>query len=95
MILTARGPEQQAQGVNNTLAYINLALALGSVGKPFSGFGTITGQGNGQGGREHGQKADQLPGYRRVDDPAARDTSPTSGACRRRRFPGRAGRPTN
>ena len=32
----------------------------------------ITGQGNGQGGREHGQKADQLPGYRRLDDPAAR-----------------------
>jgi assimilatory nitrate reductase catalytic subunit len=73
MILTARGPEQQAQGVNNTLAYINLALALGCVGKPSSGYGTITGQGNGQGGREHGQKADQLPGYRRVDDPAARD----------------------
>jgi assimilatory nitrate reductase catalytic subunit len=72
MILTSRGPEQQAQGVNNTLAYINLALALGSVGKPFSGYGTLTGQGNGQGGREHGQKADQLPGYRRVDDPIAR-----------------------
>ena len=32
----------------------------------------ITGQGNGQGGREHGQKADQLPGYRQIDDPAAR-----------------------
>ena len=72
MVLTARGPEQQAQGVNNTLAYINIALALGSVGKPSSGFGTLTGQGNGQGGREHGQKADQLPGYRRIDDPAAR-----------------------
>ena len=24
------------------------------------------------GGREHGQKADQLPGYRRIDDPSAR-----------------------
>ena len=72
MILTARGPEQQAQGVNNTLAYINLALALGAVGRPFGGFGTLTGQGNGQGGREHGQKSDQLPGYRRIDDPIAR-----------------------
>src|SRR5205807_121575 len=38
----------------------------------FSGFATITGQGNGQGGREHGQKCDQLPGYRKLDDPAAR-----------------------
>jgi assimilatory nitrate reductase catalytic subunit len=73
MVLTARGPEQQAQGVNNTLAYLNLALALGKVGAPLSGFGSITGQGNGQGGREHGQKADQLPGYRRIDDPAARE----------------------
>ena len=37
-----------------------------------SGFGTLTGQGNGQGGREHGQKADQLPGYRKLDDPGHR-----------------------
>lgn len=72
LILSARGSEQQSQGVNNTLAYINLALALGLVGRPGSGYGCLTGQGNGQGGREHGQKADQLPGYRRIDDPEAR-----------------------
>jgi len=72
MILTGRGPEQQARGVNNVQAFINIALALGLVGKPNSGYGCITRQGNGQGGREHGQKADQLPGYRRIDDPAAR-----------------------
>lgn len=72
MALTARGAEQQAQGVNNTLSFINLALALGKVGQPYSGYGCLTGQGNGQGGREHGQKADQLPGYRSIDDPAAR-----------------------
>jgi assimilatory nitrate reductase catalytic subunit len=72
MVLTARGPEQQAQGVSNTLAYINIALALGMCGRPGGGFGTLTGQGNGQGGREHGQKADQLPGYRSIEDPAAR-----------------------
>ncbi|HTI15940.1 MAG TPA: molybdopterin oxidoreductase family protein [Dictyobacter sp.] len=72
MILTARGTEQQSQGVNNVLAYINIALALGLVGRPLSGYGCITGQGNGQGGREHGQKADQLPGYRKITDPGAR-----------------------
>ncbi len=72
MILTGRGPEQQSQGVNNALSFINLALALGLVGKPNSGWGCLTGQGNGQGGREHGQKADQLPGYRLITDPAAR-----------------------
>lgn len=72
MILTARGAEQHRNGTDTAQAYINLALALGLPGRPASGYGTITGQGNGQGGREHGQKADQLPGYRRLDDPAAR-----------------------
>jgi assimilatory nitrate reductase catalytic subunit len=73
IILTARGPEQQSQGVNNVLAFINVALALGKSGKPHCGYGCLTGQGNGQGGREHGQKADQLPGYRRLDNPEHRN----------------------
>ena len=72
MALSARGAEQQSQGVGNTLALINLMLALGKAGRPGCGWGCLTGQGNGQGGREHGQKADQLPGYRRLDDPAHR-----------------------
>lgn len=72
IILTARGAEQHAKGVDTVSAFINLALALGLPGRPGSGYGCLTGQGNGQGGREHGQKADQLPGYRRIDDPAAR-----------------------
>lgn len=73
VILTARGAEQHAKGVDTVTAFINLALALGLPGRPGSGYGCLTGQGNGQGGREHGQKADQLPGYRRIDDPAARE----------------------
>ena len=73
MVLTARGAEQHSTGSDTVLAWINLALALGMVGKHGAGYGCLTGQGNGQGGREHGQKADQLPGYRRIDDPAARD----------------------
>jgi assimilatory nitrate reductase catalytic subunit len=72
IVLTARGAEQHAQGTDTVLAWINLALALGMPGTPYAGYGCLTGQGNGQGGREHGQKADQLPGYRRIDDPAAR-----------------------
>ena len=72
MILTARGAEQHRNGSDTAQAYINLALALGLPGRPGSGYGTVTGQGNGQGGREHGQKADQLPGYRKLDDPTAR-----------------------
>jgi assimilatory nitrate reductase catalytic subunit len=72
MILTARGAEQHSSGTDTAQAFLNLALALGLPGRPFSGYGTITGQGNGQGGREHGQKADQLPGYRRLDSSADR-----------------------
>jgi assimilatory nitrate reductase catalytic subunit len=72
MILTSRGAEQQSKGTDTVLAFINLILALGKVGKPHSGYGCLTGQGNGQGGREHGQKADQLPGYRRIEDPEHR-----------------------
>lgn len=72
MLLTGRGTEQHSKGVDSVHAWINLMLALGKVGKPNSGFGTLTGQGNGQGGREHGQKADQLPGYRLIENDAAR-----------------------
>ncbi len=72
MVLTARGPEQQSKGTDTVLAFMNLALALGNVGTAGSGFGCLTGQGNGQGGREHGQKADQLPGYRSIVHPEHR-----------------------
>ncbi|MGQ0837647.1 molybdopterin oxidoreductase family protein [Actinokineospora sp.] len=71
-VLTARGTEQHARGTDMVGGWINLALALGLPGTHGSGYGCLTGQGNGQGGREHGQKADQLPGYRKIDDPAAR-----------------------
>jgi assimilatory nitrate reductase catalytic subunit len=73
LILTARGAEQHATGTDTVTAFINLALGLGLPGRTGSGFGCLTGQGNGQGGREHGQKADQLPGYRKINDPAARE----------------------
>src|SRR5205814_3195451 len=72
MVLTARGPEQQSKGTDTVGAWINLCLATGRAGRPLWGYGCLTGQGNGQGGREHGQKADPLPGYRKLDDPAAR-----------------------
>jgi assimilatory nitrate reductase catalytic subunit len=72
MLLSGRGPEQQSKGADTVTAFINLMLALGKVGKPHSGYGCLTGQGNGQGGREHGQKADQLPGYRLIENAADR-----------------------
>ncbi|GLB66392.1 molybdopterin oxidoreductase family protein [Arthrobacter mangrovi] len=72
-ILTGRGVEQHVDGADTATAAINLALLLGLPGSAHGGYGTLTGQGNGQGGREHGQKADQLPGYRKITDPAARE----------------------
>ncbi|NYD66573.1 molybdopterin oxidoreductase family protein [Agromyces atrinae] len=72
-ILTGRGVEQHVNGTDTATAAINLALVLGLPGSTDSGYGTMTGQGNGQGGREHGQKCDQLPGYRKIVDPAARE----------------------
>jgi assimilatory nitrate reductase catalytic subunit len=72
MGLHARGIEHHSKGVENCLAMLNLFLATGNVGREGAGCMMITGQGNGQGGREHGQKADQLPGMRSITDPEAR-----------------------
>jgi assimilatory nitrate reductase catalytic subunit len=72
MLLHARGIEHHTKGVDNCLAAINLALATGKIGKPGSGCCTVTGQGNGQGGREHGQRCNQLPSGRDIDDSAQR-----------------------
>jgi assimilatory nitrate reductase catalytic subunit len=71
-LLHARGIEHHSNGVQNALGTINLVLASGRLGRPKSGYGTIVGQANGQGGREHGQKCDQLPGWREIGNPEHR-----------------------
>jgi assimilatory nitrate reductase catalytic subunit len=71
-LLHARGIEHHSHGVQNVLGAINMVLASGRIGRPHCGYATITGQANGQGGREHGQKCDQLPGARDIDNPAHR-----------------------
>ena len=73
MLLHARGIEHHTKGTENVLTYINLVLATGRIGKPGCGYGTITGQGNGQGGREHGQRCNQLPGGRDISKPEHRE----------------------
>ena len=72
LLYAARGLEHQSKGVDNGVAAINLALATGNFGRPGAGYMTLTGQGNGQGGREMGQKASQLPGERDIEDPEDR-----------------------
>jgi assimilatory nitrate reductase catalytic subunit len=71
-LIHARGMEHHSHGVQNVLGAINMVLASGRIGKPNSGYGTIVGQANGQGGREHGQKCDQLPGWRDISNPEHR-----------------------
>jgi assimilatory nitrate reductase catalytic subunit len=73
MAMHARGIEHHSKGVENCSSLINLCLATGNIGREGAGCVMITGQGNGQGGREHGQKCDQLPGQRSISDPAARE----------------------
>jgi assimilatory nitrate reductase catalytic subunit len=67
-LLHARGIEHHTHGVQNCLGAINMVLASGRLGREGCGYATITGQGNGQGGREHGQKCDQLPGGRDIEN---------------------------
>ncbi len=71
-LLHARGIEHSSHGVANCLGAIHIVLASGRIGRERCGYATITGQGNGQGGREHGQKCDQLPGGRDLANPEHR-----------------------
>jgi assimilatory nitrate reductase catalytic subunit len=71
-LLHARGIEHHSKGVDNCMAAINLVVATGRIGREGCGYAMITGQGNGQGGREQGQKCDQLPGARDIENPAHR-----------------------
>jgi assimilatory nitrate reductase catalytic subunit len=71
-LLHARGIEHHSKGVENCTAAINLVVASGRIGREGCGYAMITGQGNGQGAREQGQKADQLPGSRDIENPEHR-----------------------
>ncbi|MDQ0230819.1 assimilatory nitrate reductase catalytic subunit NasC [Metabacillus malikii] len=73
MLFTARGVEQQIDGTAAVRNLLNMIIATGKIGKQYCGYGAITGQGNGQGAREHGQKADQLPGYRSIENEQHRE----------------------
>lgn len=71
-LLHARGIEHHSKGVQNCMAAMNLVIATGRIGREGCGYAMITGQGNGQGGREQGQKCDQLPGARDIENPEHR-----------------------
>ncbi len=89
MLLHARGIEHHTKGVENVLSCINLGLATGKYGKPGCGVSTITGQGNGQGGREQGHKCDQLPGNRDITNPEHRAYVAQVWGCDESEIPGK------
>jgi assimilatory nitrate reductase catalytic subunit len=89
MLLHARGIEHHTKGVENVLSCINLVLATGKIGKPGCGYATITGQGNGQGGREHGQRCNQLPGARDIENPEHRAEVAAAWGVPAERLPGK------
>jgi ferredoxin-nitrate reductase len=62
------GLGQSTVGLWKHNALINLHLLTGQIGKPGAGPFSLTGQPNAMGGREAGLLANQLPGYRFVDD---------------------------
>ncbi|HKV42444.1 MAG TPA: molybdopterin-dependent oxidoreductase [Blastocatellia bacterium] len=72
-LMHARGIEHHSKGVDNCMAAINLVVATGRIGREGCGYAMITGQGNGQGAREQGQKSEQLPGARDIENPTHRD----------------------
>jgi ferredoxin-nitrate reductase len=62
------GLGQSTVGMWKHNALINLHLLTGQIAKPGAGPFSLTGQPNAMGGREAGILAQQLPGYRLVDD---------------------------
>ncbi len=89
MLLHARGIEHHTKGVENVMSCINLGLATGKYGKPGCEVTTITGQGNGQGGREQGHKCEQLPGNRDISNPEHREYVASVWGCGVDEIPGK------
>ena len=69
---TGMGMSQHRCGTDNVHALLNLALLTGNVGRRGTGVNPLRGQNNVQGASDVGTLPGVLPGYRDVDDPAAR-----------------------
>lgn len=74
MLIYCMGITQHATGSDNVLACADLVLLCGQVGTPGAGLMPLRGQNNVQGACDMGALAQFYPGYRRVDDPQARET---------------------
>lgn len=81
-IIASRGPglfvsglglSEQSQGVASVMAYSNLALLTGAIGKIGSGMLPLRGQNNVQGNADMGSQPYALTGYMKLSDPTVRD----------------------
>jgi formate dehydrogenase major subunit len=66
------GVTEHSQGSTTVMAIANLAMATGNIGRPGVGVNPLRGQNNVQGSCDMGSFPHELPGYRHVSDPAAR-----------------------
>lgn len=66
------GVTEHVGGVANVQALCDLALLTGNLGRVSAGINPLRGQNNVQGAGDAGALPNVYPGYRRVDDPAAR-----------------------
>jgi anaerobic selenocysteine-containing dehydrogenase len=87
----AMGVNQNTDGVDRSLALINLHLATGQIGRPGAGPFSLTGQPNAMGGREVGGLAALLPGHRLVTNEAHRHEMADHWKIPSDRIQGRAG----
>ncbi len=72
MILWGMGVSQHVHGTDNARCLIALCAVTGQIGRPGTGLHPLRGQNNVQGASDAGLIPMMLPGYQRVDDPAAR-----------------------
>lgn len=80
-LIAARGPgvfvsglglSEQTQGVAGVMAYANLGLLNGALGRRGSGMLPLRGQNNVQGAADMGSQPYSLPGYMKLGDPEVR-----------------------
>lgn len=72
LFISGLGLSEQTQGVASVMAYCNLGLLTGSLGKQGSGMLPLRGQNNVQGNADMGSQPYSLTGYMTLDDQVAR-----------------------
>lgn len=72
LFVSGLGLSEQTQGVGSVMAYCNLGLLTGAIGKRGSGMLPLRGQNNVQGNADMGSQPYSLTGYMKLADPVVR-----------------------